>query len=82
MIEVTATVLSERADWLRSEIEKLEGMKKVEFVGDLFEQIGMPAAQNSVEDFLQIDKARSYNQALTSIITRYKEELLELEKEV
>ena len=50
-----------RQDWLRSEIEKLDGIRKPD-VGE--------------EDF------DGWNDCLTSIITRYKEELLELEKGV
>ena len=59
-----------KADWLRSEIEKFEdlALELNGYVPDLCE--------NSVEfKNLVLNK-------FTSIITRYKEELLELEKEV
>lgn len=56
-----------RQDWLRSKIEKLEGM-----------------INTSEADGHAHDPARAYeegwNDALTSIITRHKEELKELEK--
>ena len=52
-----------KADWLRSEIEKLEGMKE-----DIY----------AVEDESLIMMQVGHNTALTSIITRYKEELKEL----
>lgn len=51
-----------KADWLRSEIEKLEGVKLIKYRG-----------------FPLDEQERGFNQALTFIITRYKEELLELE---
>ena len=54
-----------KADWLRSEIKRLEGVAmkntKDESTSDWFYGYG-------------------WNHALTSIITRYKEELKELEK--
>lgn len=52
-----------KAHWLRSEIEKLEGIYK-----------RFPSGMSSdyVETF-------GFNSALDTIITRYKEELLELE---
>ena len=65
-----------RADWLRSEIEKLEGSIKTGNNGE-----GLPF-ENSPEIFgnARMEAWKNgYNQALTSIITRYKEELLELE---
>ena len=56
-IELAEVDRRARADWLRSEIEKLEGMLK------------------KVRNYpTELDV---YNQAITSIITRYKEELLE-----
>lgn len=69
-----------KAYWLRSEIEKLEGEK-----WDGKEWIDMMnsakragfSSMKSPEDFIA-----GKNHALTSIITRYKEELLELEKGV
>ena len=51
-----------KADWLRSEIEKLEG--------DL-------RPYNSMSDWAE--EINAHNTALTSIITRYKEELKVLE---
>lgn len=52
-----------RADWLRSEIEKLE--KQFKEVSNI-----------------EVLPEDGFNEALTSIITRHKEELLELEKGV
>lgn len=60
---------SERADWLRSEIEKLEGMAT--------DQVN-PAMNKWFNQGIMAGMKRT----LTSIITRYKEELLELEKGV
>ena len=55
-----------KADWLRSEIEKLEGMNVVLDNGASFKrQTHYP--QNV-----------GYNTALTTLITRYKEELKDL----
>ena len=58
-------------------LEEIEKLKQIEYVGDLFGQMGMPAAQHSVEDLLQIDKAKSYNKALNdlkqALITNSKE---------
>ena len=64
-----------KTDWLRSEIEKLEGMKKTKtFPQQLIH------FDHSVEYFERLSDADiHYNQALTSIITRYKEELKVLE---
>lgn len=67
-----------REDWLRSEIEKLEGqMKDNVFVPD-----HNPSPYGGLicrECRMQEDcDCHVYNEALTSIITRYKEELLEL----
>ena len=53
-----------RADWLRSEIEKLEGMWRAYLI-----------PKEGRHDY-----DNGYNQALTSIITRYKEELKVLEQ--
>lgn len=69
-----------REDWLRSEIEKLEGqMKDNVFVPD-----HNPSPYGGLicrECRMQEDcDCHVYNEALTSIITRYKEELLELDK--
>jgi hypothetical protein len=61
-----------KTDWLRSEIEKLEGMM-------LSMSMEIDTYSIHVGD---IEDVKSYNLALTSIITRYKEELLELEKGV
>lgn len=55
--------MTTKANWLRSEIDKLEGMKKYE--------LG-PNARIAPDE-------KYWNQALTSIITRYKEELKVLE---
>ena len=73
---ITSLLASERADWLRSEIEKLEGMKKTKtFPQQLIH------FDHSVEYIERLsDGDIHYNYALTSIITRYKEELVELEK--
>lgn len=59
-----------RQDWLRSEIEKLEGMKQPITIDDRVESA-----------FASIEWDR-YNEALTTIITRYKEELKVLESKV
>jgi len=58
-----------KADWLRSEIEKLERMKSADYPSSLADPVGFT-------------KCLSKNNTLASIITRYKEELLELEKGV
>ena len=72
LFEVT---METKADWLRSEIKRLEGMKKTKtFPQQLIH------FDHSVEYFERLSDADiHYNQALTSIITRYKEELKELE---
>lgn len=63
-----------KAHWLRSEIEKLEGMKKMDFhTGQCID------SQDGCEDCFKQTEIDGHNTALTSIITRYKEELLELE---
>ena len=71
-----------KADWLRSEIEKLDGNKR--------KSIAVMSPDEIVSDALKFKRhpnqafndghATGYNQALTSIITRYKEELKVLEK--
>lgn len=66
-----------KADWLRSEIEKLEGSIKTGNNGE-----GLPF-ENSPDIYgnARMEAWKNgYNKSLTSIITRYKEELLELEK--
>lgn len=73
-----------KADWLRSEIEKLEnekwGFRKGSEECDVAFVKKTGALRYAGEG---ADTAcNSFNQALTSIITRYKEELLELEKGV
>ena len=72
---IETLLASERADWLRSEIEKLEGMKKTKtFPQQLIH------FDHSVEYIERLsDGDIHYNSALTSIITRYKEELKVLE---
>ena len=68
-----------KTDWLRSEIEKLEESVKTGSNGE-----GLPF-ENSPEIYgnARMEAWKSgHNQALTSIITRYKKELLELEKGV
>ena len=55
----------ERTSWLRSEIEKLEGEVKDE--------------EWNEDGLSKNKKILGHNQALTSIITRYKEELKVLE---
>ena len=65
-----------KADWLRSEIEKLEGMKlkdKKEYP-KLFPR--------EWADCCWEGEMNGYNQALTTIITRYKEELKVLKEEL
>lgn len=59
----------ERAHWLRSEIEKLESEKK-------------PLTKSMYGTLHLTQKDFAYNQALTSIITRYKEELKVLETQI
>lgn len=61
-----------KADWLRTEIDKLEGMKK--------DTSGFPGQDE--ESRIGRIQIYAHNEALTTIITRYKEELLELEKGV
>ena len=63
-----------KADWLRSEIEKLEGMKINDFG---FIDVQLNGITHKVK--AESDRHIFYNTALTSIITRYKEELKELE---
>ena len=58
-----------KADWLRSEIEKLENMYDEPHEGTKY----VSQEQSSY----WVD---GYNQALTTLITRYTEELKELEK--
>ena len=82
-----------KADWLRSEIEKLEGEKlpypyvcKSPFPGEgvdfhLKTYGHLPYFGCCKYDQLTKDETDVYNQALTSIITRYKEELKVLESE-
>ena len=65
-----------KSDWLRSEIEKLEGMKKTGNNGE-----GLPF-ENSPDIYgnARMEAWKNgHNTALTSIITRYKEELKVLE---
>ena len=62
-----------RADWLRSEIEKLESSEKMK------SKIGFEKDGTKMQQIKQRVYAQGHNQALTSIITRYKEELLELD---
>lgn len=63
-----------KADWLRSEIEKLDGMRLPEqsdyHTSDLI---------YTSSTGLKLERNKGNNQALTSIITRYKEELKALE---
>ena len=69
-----------RKDFLRSEIEKLEGIEDggMHLVGCPISHIHLEVSSCECGIY-----NRGYNQALTSIITRYKEELLELDgKEV
>ena len=56
-----------KADWLRSEIEKLEGVEGKEY------------DYSSIDAFNEV-RTEAWDEALTSIITRYKEELLELDR--
>ena len=72
--ECLDALVNSRVDFLRSEIEKLEGMKKTKtFPQQLIH------FDHSVEYFERLSDADiHYNQAITSIITRYKEELEEL----
>ena len=64
-----------QADWLRSEIEKLEGMLKPNIPV-------LAGGGSKPSEYHKAGQVHGRNQALTSIITRYKEELLELEKGV
>lgn len=68
---------TQRADWLRSEIEKLEGMKKES------NRERHPELEKFADDCecFSCSYADSFNTALTSIITRCKEELKELTRE-
>lgn len=68
-----------KADWLRSEIEKVEGMKQTNVYHTLHCIKGL--AENHEHCVRNLTGAESgWNAAITSIITRYKEELLELDK--
>lgn len=62
-----------KADWLRSEIEKLEGMKIGQNV--VFNFVGRNKINEATE-------ANAHNHTLTTIITRYKEELKVLETQI
>ena len=65
-----------KADWLRSEIEKMEGMRK---------KTDYPVSYDTNEGrkwTAMRDNHAGFNTCLDTIITRYKEELLELEKGV
>ena len=66
----------EKALWLRSEIEKLEGIEDggMHLVGCPISHIHLEVSSCGCGIY-----NRGYNQALTSIITRYKEELKVLE---
>lgn len=61
--------MESKAQWLRSEIEKLGGSVKTPQTEGV--------ERETVEGMMYRD---GYNTALTTIITRYKEELLELDK--
>lgn len=76
---ITSLLASERAHWLRSEIEKLEG--EISNVDHTIQCI-KGHSENHDNCIRSLDGHRkTYNTALTSIITRYKEELLELENQ-
>ena len=64
-IELAEVDRRARADWLRSEIEKLEVMKETRHTDECLFHV--------IENCTCV--AFHYNKALTSIITRYKEEL-------
>ena len=64
---ITALLASERADWLRSEIERLEGAEKRK------SKIGFEKPGTKMQQIKQRVFAQGHNRALTSIITRYKE---------
>ena len=66
---ISQVIQNTRIDWLRSEIEKMEGEK-----WNLNNHSHLPPQAHHEADIR--------NSTLTSIITRYKEELLELEKGV
>jgi len=69
-----------KKDWLRSEIEKLEGGMKPtpEDIREIEREDDDIIKVNTA--WLRVQKNRANNTTLTSIITRYKEELKELEK--
>lgn len=68
----------EKANWLRSEIEKLDGMKLNNEDNPYYHKFAkLLDGGKSMDDY-----QHAYNNALTSIITRYKEELLELDKTI
>ena len=71
-------ISSQRAHWLRSEIEKLK--KKFKPTQIIDNGDGTCTRTDMYIQGQNDDLNFGYNQALTSIITRYKEELLELEK--
>ena len=73
---ITTTVQKTKSDWLRSEIERLESSEKMK------SKIGFEKDGTKMQQIKQRVYAQGHNQALTSIITRYKEELKELEKGV
>lgn len=67
-----------KADWLRSEIEKLEDEKFVWLTPEEMKQHdGCRYKRNGL--YVGQVAGNNFNQALTSIITRYKEELKVLE---
>ena len=75
-IELAEVDRRARADWLRSEIEKLEGMRKLEHTDDI------PTTDiEYIASRIEGDARIYWNDCLTSIITRYKEELKVLENE-
>ena len=67
-----------KTDWLRSEIEKLK--KKFKPTQIIDNGDGTCTRTDMYIQGQNDDLNFGYNQALTSIITRYKKELLELEK--
>jgi len=71
--KLTTTAQRLKADWLRSEIEKLESSEKMK------SKIGFEKDGTKMQQIKQRVYAQGHNQALTSIITRYKEELKVLE---
>ena len=64
-----------KADWLRSEIEKLEGMLKPNIPV-------LAGGGSKPSEYHKAGQVHGRNQALTSIITRYKEELKVLESKI